>query len=357
MKFNLKHIISDKYKLDITSMSTKTQLRRERLKAKQTQQQTDDEFLNSLIMENKKSETTPVDTTNTSDTTTPTPTTESTPVSTDGISSTATISQEEMVRRIDEMYAVVKKYSTEHSEFKDLPDKKKLELFRPQYGELMNELPIVTRYMICMGQYSSKALHRVLHKTATMKHPPPDKREKGYMEDQWIRRQADYVQYMWEHYQRRHYNNAERVAVWEHTYRTLKGEFDDFRDMHKETEEKVKEEKKELVGRNFRDLLERLKTGKQNISEDERNFLKNEGSVIIFMALYKNVMAELLEEYPPIKATCVGVGAADANARPTPKITMIETVDAERMHEIDDKYKMPEHRGMDVVLEEEVTDV
>jgi len=46
------------------------------------------------------------------------------------------------------------------------------------------------------------------------------------------------------------------------------------------------------------------------------------------------------------------MGQGKGPEQPPPKITMIETVEVERMNEIDDKYKPEELRGMEPVLED-----
>lgn len=267
------------------------------------------------------------------------------------------LSIDEIVKRMDGFWQKVLDYVKEHPEFKDKPDKEKLELFRNAFGytELMNEYPVITRYIVCMGQYKTKAFRKMLEKTIKMKHPGPQEREKGYMEDQWIRRQADYVQFMWEEYQTRHYNTAEKKWVWQETYKRLKGEFDDFRNMHKDIEKKVEEEKKILVGRNVRDLLERLKTGKQHIKPEEEIFLRSQLESAVFLAKYKEkikpILAQLKSVREAIPPAASGEGHADENERKQQKIKMVETVDVARMGEIDDKFKPAEYRGMEPVLE------
>jgi len=253
----------------------------------------------------------------------------------------------ETLKNANEMWIFVKKYVEQNPEFKELKDKQKIELFRNKlgYAKLMDELPIVTRYMICMGQYSSTALLRVMEKANTMKHPPEHERPKGYMQDQWVRRQADYVQFMWEHYNKhRHYSLAEKKYVYEHTYNLLKGEFDDFKNMHEEIEKRVKDEKKESTGKNVRELLERLQTGKQQLLKEEENILMEELNNILIKNNFKNVMKQLSETKKTIKENCSSEGTG--NAKPRQTIRMIETVNADRMNEIDDKYKPDEYRGM-----------
>jgi hypothetical protein len=254
------------------------------------------------------------------------------------------ISEDQLVADALKLWNHFKKYIIDFPKFKELSDKRKLETFRKMgYTLFMEEYPIVSRYMICMGQFSIKAFRRVLAKIKTFVHPPPDKREKGYMEDQWIRRQADYVQYLWEAYQKNHYNNAERKYIYEQAYKSLKGEFDDFRTMHDDIKIKVEEEKQSLAGKNARELLERVKSGKQT-PEDEievKNILL-ELSIITNKKAYNNVLKQLLTVVKLQKHNCYGVGEGAEMGK---KITMIETVDANRMNEIDDRYKSAEDKS------------
>ncbi len=252
------------------------------------------------------------------------------------------VPRDKVLQKASELWNILKEHAKKNPDFKSLEDQEKLDLFRTKFGYalFMDEFPIVSKYMICKGQYSSKAFDRMLSKIEKTVHPPPDKREKGYMEDQWVRRQADYVQYLWESYQKRHQNTAERQFVWRAAYDNLKKEFDDFRNMHKEVEERVKEEKKTLAGQNVRELLQRVADGQQTLTSEEEQFLVEE-----------------LRKLSDKKAEGLLDTKEDDNKdkfsnQKEPKILMIETVDADRMHEIDDKYKPPELRGMRTIEEE-----
>ena len=342
-------------------------------------------------------------------------------------------SEKEVIEAATKMWDAVKTYVKNNPKFRELQDKQKLEIFRDRLGfaKFMEEFPIVSRYMVCMGQFKLKAFQRLLDKMKRTKYPPPEERDKKYMEDQWIKWQADYVQYLWEEYQKRHYNTAERQWVWQETYKRLKGEFDDFRKMHEDIEEKVKQEKATLSGKNARDLLERLKTGAQKLNPDDEEQLLQSLLDISYKKNYKTTLQQLLKNtettedkyehnnkvYEVLMPCCgrlidrnklqplfnnlsfnkpiiplayktisedisyssdryikcpgcssniinfnietcgfyypvfrsVGKGE---NIDKQPKISMIETVDVNRMGEINDSYKMTEHRGMEPILEE-----
>jgi uncharacterized protein Yka (UPF0111/DUF47 family) len=153
----------------------------------------------------------------------------------------------------------LKKRIVDDPEFMELSDTKKVEVYQnTEFKEFYITYPIVCRYMICMGQFSTKAFRRFLVKSVNMSKKPVSK-EKGYNEDQWIRRQSDYVRYLWESYQKSHFNKEDSNKIWEHSYNTLKKEFSDFREMHKEVEEKLKREKKENKIELVRELIERVK--------------------------------------------------------------------------------------------------
>lgn len=252
---------------------------------------------------------------------------------------------EEVVEIATEMYKKLKEIVKTNEDFRKLEDKKKLDIFREKLGykEFMEEFPIVTRYIICMGQFHAKAFRRMLEKIRITVHPPPEKREKGYMEDQWVRRQADYIRYLWEAYQKGPYNTAEANWVWEDSYKKLKGEFDDFRDKYDNISKSTKEEKKKLDADNARDVLKRLSTGKQNISEDEQQIilavLRDKAVRRRHENSFKQVMQSLLEKREKTPHTASGKGQKSEEEEKK-KVVMVETVDAERFDEVPDKYKM-----------------
>jgi hypothetical protein len=249
------------------------------------------------------------------------------------------------------MWTFVKKYVRENPEFIQLEDKKKLETFRNLgYSKMMDDLPIVSKYMICVGQYSAKAHKQVIDKTIKMKHPPVDQRSKDYNEDQWVRRQADYVQLMTIDYnKKKHYNIGETKAIWDHVYNVLKGEFDDFKNLHETSDKKIKEQDKDFTSKNLRNLLERIKDGTAELSQDENNQLLELLENISTKKNMKDTLSELQNKVEKIKEICSADGVGSAQVKPT--IQMTETVDVERFAEIDDKYKPPELRGMIPILD------
>lgn len=278
------------------------------------------------------------------------------------MSQTANVAQtkETLLNLSNEMYSKLKEIAKSEPDFIKLPDKKKLEYFRTilGYNEFMNEFPIVARYMICMGQFSKKAFSRFLEKIKATVHPPADKREKGYMEDQWIRRQADYVRYLWEAYQKGHYNNAEAKWVWDDAYKKLKGEFDDFRDKYQSIEKSTKEEKEQLKGSLAKDLIQRLATSKQSVSDDEAKRLLYVARELLVKRRFANVLGQLVGRGIMIEARpdACGRGLRELTAEDEtpdsskPIVRMVETVDADRIDEVPSEYR---DRSLETIREED----
>lgn len=273
----------------------------------------------------------------------------------------ATQTKETLLNLANEMYTKLKEIVKVDNDFTKLPDKKKLDYFRTTlgYNEFMNEFPIVARYMICMGQFSKKAFSRFLEKIRSTVHPPADKREKGYMEDQWIRRQADYVRYLWEAYQKGHYNNAEAKWVWEDSYKKLKGEFDDFRDKYKSIEKTTKEEKQQLKGALAKDLIQRLATAKQTVSKAEAERLLSVARELLVKRRFKNVLYELIGRGILLEANTAACGRGqresttedEAPDSSKPVIRMVETVDADRINDVPAEYRMD--KSLETINEED----
>jgi hypothetical protein len=247
---------------------------------------------------------------------------------------------EEMVKTLTDiaskMWKDIKEKIKETPSFMEWEDKEKLDYFRDtlKYDEFMNEYPVMTRYMVCMGQYSKKAFTRFLTKIRVTKHP--DKCEKGYKEDQWVQRQADYVQYLWEAYQKNHINSAERRMVWTDAYKSLKGEFDEFRDRYKSVEEATKVEKKELMAHNARDLIRRLADGDQTLSDEEMLSLRIKLIAKLRKKRMRDVLSELTSNTKQTKAACQGFGTGPEQEDETnkPRIVMTEHVAEDRMKTI-----------------------
>lgn len=163
----------------------------------------------------------------------------------------------------------IKKRVSEDPKFAELPDNGKIEIYqKSEFKDFYIEFPIVSRYIICMGQFSNKAFKKYLIKCKNANHDPVKSREKGYTEDQWVQRQADYIRYLWESYQKQHHSPSESNNIWQHAYNTLKKEFQDFKDLHDDVEKKLKEDEKTNKGELVKEMLSRIANQEQSLDEN-----------------------------------------------------------------------------------------
>lgn len=246
-----------------------------------------------------------------------------------------------ILREADKLYKHIERTVKDNPDFINKPDSDKLDYFRTDYKQFMENYPIVARYMICMGQYSEKALRRFLDKVRATSQTT--KHEKGYKEDQWLRRQADYVQYLWESYQKGHINTKERRLVWEDAYKSLRGEFDDFRDRYEQLKIETKKEKKKLRSEFAKDLLSRLSTGKQQLSVEETTRLVEQLKQKVYKSRFKKTLKQLMQTVEEVQPTCVGRGKNKNPTDPNNKIVMIEHVEEDKY----DKYNPSLRTGVD----------
>lgn len=173
------------------------------------------------------------------------------------------------IKIANKMWDAIKTHVKEDPKFVEMSDNDKIAVYqKSEFKEFYTEFPIVCRYMICMGQFSNKAFKRYLIKCKNVKHDPVKSREKNYSEDQWVMRQADYIRYLWESYQRQHYKSSEAQNIWKHAYQTLKKEFDDFRNLHEEIENKLKDDEKNNKGTLAKELLKRIANQEQSLDEN-----------------------------------------------------------------------------------------
>lgn len=213
------------------------------------------------------------------------------------------------------LWDLIKKKSKD-PKFIALPDKDKINAVSLDFHDFHKEFPIVSRYLICMGQYSHKAFKRYLIKIKNFK--PAKDREKGYMEDQWIRRQADYVRYLWEAYQRGHYNQTEAKSVWQEAYQTLKKEFLDFKNMHADIEKDLENDKKRNKIELVSELMQRLSSGDQSLDEKNMSELLEVMKIQLFRQRKEKTMKEINNSVNRIQPSCESIGTA----KPPPEIPL-----------------------------------
>lgn len=221
-------------------------------------------------------------------------------------------SEDELVAIATAMWKDAKKHA-KSKEFVDMNDDDRLDLFREKlnYEEFMNEFPVMCRYMICLGQYSKKAFTRFMKRVSVCKKNDSLKpREKGYKEDQWVRRQADYVRFLWEDYNKGHPNLKDGQAVWDEAYNNLKNEFDDFRKRYADVEINRKAEAIELRAESAREMITRLISNNDNIPNDEVTALRDSLRSLVYNKRFKLCMEQIDKTVPIIKHCVYGFGKA-----------------------------------------------
>ena len=214
------------------------------------------------------------------------------------------------------LWVAIKKKSKD-TEFINMTDKDKIEMFGVEFHSFNKEFPIVSRYLICMGQYSQKAFKRYLIKVKGFKHP--EVREKGYMEDQWVRRQADYVRYLWEAYQRGHFNQTEAKSIWQEAYTTLKQEFVDFKNMHDNIEKDLEADKEKNKGELIVELMKRLSSGDQSLDEKSMKELVEVMTIQLLQQRKEKVTNQIGAIVPMVKASRETIGTFVEPIMPTPE--------------------------------------
>ena len=113
--------------------------------------------------------------------------------------------------------------------FVDLSDSEKVEIYqKTEFKDFYNTHPIVSRYLVCMGQYSSSAFKKYLKKIE-MNKPKMRFMNKESKMELYIENQAFYVKQLWIAYQRQHYSQKDAADIYKHALDTLKQEFLDIK--------------------------------------------------------------------------------------------------------------------------------
>lgn len=207
---------------------------------------------------------------------------------------------ESALKEADTIYRKLAAEVERNPGFKNLPDEEKISWVLKEHKEFQMEFPIVCRYMICLGSYHPKAFTMYLEKTRKCLAADVDKREEGYREDQWCRRQADYVKYLYAAMKgidkfNRNLCTQGAKDIWTHTYEGLVKEFKDFRDLHKKAEEKVKTRNEQAKIENADELMSRLKNNTQNLSKRNTRGLIDMLRQQVFLQRKTATMKEIVE--------------------------------------------------------------
>jgi hypothetical protein len=181
------------------------------------------------------------------------------------------------IMEAEKVWLVVKVAAVANEHFPQMRDDEKIDLISKDFKEFYNNFPIVSRYMVCMGQYNQKAFKKFLKKCEEKlsQEMAPTERKKDYMQTQWIECQASYVKYLWESVQTKRFSQKESNAVWKHAYETLTEEFKNFKSSHEKIEEKIKlkdiKNKRELLA----EAVGRVCSSEQKLSLGDTRILVN----------------------------------------------------------------------------------
>lgn len=155
-----------------------------------------------------------------------------------------------------------------HEKFKTMNDVEKINYVSQEFKEFSNQFPIVFRWMVCMGQYSRVAFLRFLNLTEMKLRNATTKQ--GETEDKWIHCNANYVRYLWEHIQDntgKRYTAFESNKIYQQAYECIKKDFNQFRKIHKEAEEKAIRDRQRHKMELVRELISSIKDS--NLQSDE----------------------------------------------------------------------------------------
>jgi hypothetical protein len=168
----------------------------------------------------------------------------------------------------EDLWNKIKETVKSTPDFVNMTDEDKMSLFISD-KEFLNNFPIVSKYMICMGQYNDVAFRRYLDASSKMTKDVPADRQKGYMEDQWVKRQADYIKFLWEAYNKGA-SKRDANAIWSQAYDTLKSEFIQFKDDYEEKENSFKELKKQQNAERIKELIQQIQDGHELSTENKK---------------------------------------------------------------------------------------
>ncbi len=214
------------------------------------------------------------------------------------------------VMEAEKVWLVVKVAVVGNEQFPTMRDDEKIELISKDFKEFYNNFPIVSRYMVCMGQYNQKAFRKFLKKCEEKLNQAtaPTERQKDYMQTQWIECQASYVKYLWESVQTKRYSQKDANIVWKQTYEMLTKEFKDFKKSHAKIEEKIKIEDKKNKNELLSEAVKRISTGKQKLSMEETRELVNKLKNKKYHQNYERMVKQINDTVERINPIVKGFG-------------------------------------------------
>ena len=221
----------------------------------------------------------------------------------------------------------------------DFPQKT-LDMFskKDTYKDFIKEFPIVCNQMLTKDVFNINAFKRMLRSIQHQQSLYNEEKAsiKGYNHDQWIRRRADYIRYLYEEGRKKKHlsiihSDAERI--WNQTYEALKMEKNSFKDEYDDTEQKIKEQL--VFDRVFKtkSLLSHVKDGSFVLDEDSAEHLLFKVKLMKRKIKWKKVMRSILTEVKTIEPVCEEKGTNEDDREQT-TIQMIEHVDENRIDEV-----------------------
>ena len=216
--------------------------------------------------------------------------------------------QDAAIDLANKLWRDLKKRILDDPTFVKKSDSEKVDIYqKSEFKEFYTNYPIVCRYMVCMGQFSNKAFKRYLLKCksmSTVKHT-----NKHDSEDEWVQRQSDYIRYLWEAYQKQHFNAADAQEIWQQAYKMLTQEFTDFKKLHKEVEAKLKVDDKFNKSSMVKELLQRLSTEEQTLDTTTTTTLIKKLEDKLFIQRKNAVSSQIDKDVKKIEPTRVCKGS------------------------------------------------
>lgn len=207
----------------------------------------------------------------------------------------------------EKLWKDLKKRIQETPEFITANDDDKLKIYQNnEFKDFYTSYPIVCRYAICMGQYSSKSFKRFLQKFKIMQEKTRASNKETKM-DEWIKCQASYIKFLYQAYSRNH-SEKEAQMIWEQSYNTLKQEFSDFEKMHKDVEEQLKKEEKYNRAEIVKEMASRIVNEEQTLSKTSTTQLLDRLKIQVMKQRWENMISQVKSDVKKIQPVCIGRG-------------------------------------------------
>jgi hypothetical protein len=203
--------------------------------------------------------------------------------------------KETTIRQANEIWDWVKKMAGAPG-FIESSDEDKMKIFQEKWPDFHTGFPIVSKYMMCMGQFSTTAFRRFLTRLEGIKVNP----EKRDAEDQWVKRQADYIKFLWEAYQPGRPSMRAANEIWKQAYESLKGEFVQFKEMHDKAKKAVDENESHHKVELADELIKRVISGEQQLPPDQMAALVELLKTRIEEKKAKKTITETLERHQEV---------------------------------------------------------